>query len=90
MEEKLTGLSPELLIHPGETLQELLEDRGMEQSALSKRTGFSEKHIGQVMAGNAPVTESFARALEVVFGVEASFWLNLQSNYEMELLHTYQ
>lgn len=86
----MTGLSPELLIHPGETLQELLEDRGMEQSVLSKRTGFSEKHIGQVMAGNAPITESFARALETVFGVEAGFWLNLQSNYEMEVVNAYR
>ena len=29
MEKKMNGLSPELIIHPGETLKEILEDREM-------------------------------------------------------------
>lgn len=86
MAEKLNGLSRELIIHPGETLRELLDDRGMSQKVLALRTGFSEKHISKVINGGASITAPFANALENVFNVEAEFWMNLQSNYDIELL----
>ena len=33
-EQKITGLFPDLIIHPGETLAEVLEDREMSQKEL--------------------------------------------------------
>lgn len=82
----MNGLSRELIIHPGETLRDILDDRGMSQKVLALRTGFSEKHISKVVNGSASITAPFANALENVFGVEAEFWMNLQSNYDIELL----
>lgn len=82
----MNGLSRDLIIHPGETLRELLDDRGMSQKGLALRSGFSEKHISKVINGGASITAPFATALENVFGVEAEFWMNLQSNYDIELL----
>lgn len=82
----MNGLSRELIIHPGETLHELLDDRDMNQKSLAIRTGFSEKHISKVINGGASITAPFAAALENVFGVEAEFWMNLQANYDIELL----
>jgi len=84
MAKKLSGLSPELLIHPGETVLELIEDRGMDQKELALRTGFSAKHISKVISGEYDITTRFAYSLETVFGVPASFWINLQANYDME------
>lgn len=86
MERKLNGLSRELVFHPGETLRELLEDRGMTQKELAVRTGFSTKHISTVLNGEDRVSPKFAAALEYVFGVEAEFWMNLQTNYDLEIL----
>lgn len=86
MAEKLNGLSRELIFHPGETLREVLEDRGMTQKELAVRTGFSAKHISEVLGGLAPISVKFAAALECVFGVEAEFWMNLQTNYDIECL----
>lgn len=86
MAEKLNGLSRELIFHPGETLRELLDDRGMTQKELAVRTSFSEKHVSEVLNGSAPVSVKFAAALELVFGIEAEFWMNLQTNYDIELL----
>jgi len=31
MAQKMNGLSRDLIIHPGETLQEILQDKGMSQ-----------------------------------------------------------
>lgn len=85
MMEKMSGLSREMIIHPGETLRELLEDREMTQKELAERTGFSEKQVSKIVNGLASITANFAKKLEYVFGVTATFWLNLQANYDKEL-----
>lgn len=84
MATNITGLSPELLIHPGETLSEVLEDRNMNQNELAMRTGVSRKHISQVINGKASITAEFAAKLEYVLNIDASFWMNLQSEYDLE------
>jgi len=81
----ITGLSREFIIHPGETLSEVIEDRGMTQSELAVRTGMTEKHISTVINGSKGISAVFAKRLEFALGIEASFWMNLQANYEREL-----
>ena len=48
-EKNLVGLSRDYIIHPGETLAEVMEDRDMTQRELAVRTGMSEKHISTVI-----------------------------------------
>lgn len=84
MATNITGLSPELLIHPGETLAEVLEDRNMRPAELALRTGVTPKHISKVLNGKASITAEFAAKLEYALNIEASFWLNLQSEYDLE------
>lgn len=85
-DQKTIGLSREYIIHPGETLQEVLDDREMSQRELSIRTGVSEKHISTIIHGHKPISPSFARKLNYALGIEASFWMNLQNNYDQEML----
>lgn len=80
------GSSRDLIIHPGETLAELLEDRNMSQRELAVKTGNTEKHIGAVISGYKNISHVFARRLEYALGIKASFWMNLQANYDRELL----
>lgn len=81
----MNGLSPELIIHPGETLKEILEDREMSQRELANRIGLTEPYISNIVNGVKSITISLAKKLEYALGVEANFWINLQSNYEKEL-----
>jgi HTH-type transcriptional regulator/antitoxin HigA len=85
MAEKTNGLSREFIIHPGETLREMLEDRGMTQRELAMRTDVKEPHISGIVNCKKPISVSFAKKLEYALGVDASFWINLQANYEKEL-----
>lgn len=85
-EKNSVGLSRDCIIHPGETLAEVIEDRGMTQRELSARTGMTEKHISTVIHGQKNISASFARKLEYALGIETSFWMNLQANYDRELL----
>ena len=85
-EQNSIGLFRDLIIHPGETLQEILADREMSQRELAVRTGVTEKHISTVLSGQKNISASFAKKLEYAFGIETSFWMNLQANYDRELL----
>jgi len=85
-ERKITGLSRDFIIHPGETLAEVLEDREMSQKELAIRTGMTEKHVSTIVNGVKPISVAFAKKLEYALGIEAEFWINLQSNYDRELL----
>ncbi len=85
-EQNTIGLSRDFIIHPGETLAEVLEDREMTQKELAIRTGMTEKHISTVIRGQKNISSSFAKKLEYALGIETIFWMNLQTNYERELL----
>lgn len=84
--EKMNGLSLDFIIHPGETIKEVLEEKQMNQEELAIRTGFSPKHVSEVVNGKKGISPSFAKSLEYVFGIPASFWINLQGIYDKELL----
>ncbi len=72
---------PDTVSPPGDTLQEILDDRGISQTHLSKRVGLSRKTINQIIKGKAPLTPETALALERVLGVRASFWSNRENRY---------
>lgn len=86
MEQKMNGLSRDLIIHPGETLYEILEDREMTQKELAVRSGVTEKHVSTIIKGLKPISVAYAKKLEYALGIDASFWINLQANYDKELL----
>ena len=87
MATKLQHIFPdELLIHPGETILEMIEDRNISQKELAIRTGFTEKHISTVINGQKNISAEFAMKLEYALGIPASFWRNLQTNYDLEVV----
>jgi HTH-type transcriptional regulator / antitoxin HigA len=72
---------PDLVLPPGDTLDELLDDIGMTQAELAKRTGLSTKHINQIVNGAAAITPETALLLERATGVGARTWSNLEVAY---------
>ena len=53
-----------MIIHPGETIAEVLEDRGITQAELSSRTGVSPVYVSNVIAGKKGISANFAMGLE--------------------------
>lgn len=82
----MSGLSRDMIIHPGETLREVMEDRNMSQQKLAYRTGVTPKHISTVLNGEKNISSAFAKKLEYAFNIDAEFWMNLQADYDNELL----
>lgn len=73
--------SPDLVSQPGETLLEILEERGMTQVAFAIRTGRTPKLINEITRGKAPITTGTAIQFERVLGVPASFWNSRERAY---------
>lgn len=72
---------PDHVFPPGETLVEVLAERGMTQAELAARTGLSAKHINQIVKGIAPISPDTALRLESTTGVPARVWSNLEIAY---------
>jgi HTH-type transcriptional regulator / antitoxin HigA len=73
---------PSSVTHPGTTLAEALEERGMSQAQLSERTGRPRKTINEIVKGLTAITPETAIQLERVLGIPATFWNNRQSQFD--------
>lgn len=76
---------PDVVSPPGETLLEMLEERGMSQAELAERTGRPKKTINEIIKGKATITPATALQLERVLGAPASFWNDREQNYRESL-----
>lgn len=79
----ITDFKPDWRVHPGETLRETLDERGMSQTYLAWATGYSQKHINQVVQGHIGISTEMALRLEDVLGTSAEFWLRYQMTFDL-------
>ena len=77
--------SSDLAILPGELLEEELVVRGMTQKDLSRETGRPARAISEIIRGKKRITPETAVDLERVLGTPASFWLKLESNFQLTM-----
>lgn len=73
--------NPNLVSPPGETLEEVLESRGMSQAELAERTGRPKKTINEIIRGKAAITAETALQFEKVLDIPAAFWIAREQNY---------
>ena len=71
---------------PGATIKEQLHDRGMNQKEFASRMDISEKHISKLINGDVQLMPEMAVRLEMVLGVPARFWNNLEAIYREKLV----
>lgn len=73
-------------IHPGEILvKEFLEPLKISQYRLAKDIGVTPRRINEIVHGRRAISADTALRLSQFFGMEAQFWMNLQSRYDMEV-----
>ena len=71
-------------IHPGEIRrEEFLIPMGISQYRLAKNISGPQRRISEIVHGNRAITADTALRLGRFFGMEAQFWLNLQSRYDL-------
>lgn len=81
MKETQNTIEP---IHPGEILiEEFLKPMGVTQYRLAKSISVPQRRISEIVHGRRAITADTALRLGRFFGMEAEFWLNLQSRYDL-------
>ena len=81
MTEQSLSYRPVAVSPPGDTLAELLEERGIAQAELARRMGRPINAINEMVLGAKEITEDTALELERVLGTPAQFWLARESPY---------
>ena len=72
-------------IHPGEILQEeFLTPMGLSQNQVALALGVPARRINEIVLGKRAITAETALRLGAYFGMDAQFWINLQSHYDLE------
>ncbi len=71
---------------PGATIKEQLKNRGMSQKEFAARMDMSEKHISKLVNGEVQLTPETAVKLEMVLGVPAKLWNNLEAIYREKII----
>lgn len=73
-------------VHPGMVLAEdFLKGKEISQYRLAKGIGVSPRRINEIVQGKRGITADTALRLGKFFGMEAEFWMNLQSHYDLEV-----
>jgi HTH-type transcriptional regulator/antitoxin HigA len=77
--------APDVVLSPGDHLAEVLEDQGMSQADLAKRTGLSAKHVSQIINAGASISIDTALLLEKATMVPARTWSAIEAAYREHL-----
>ena len=72
-------------IHPGAVLADELKELNITQAEFARQIGVQPNRISQLIAGKRAMTAETALRLQERLGVEAVFWMNLQSIYELDI-----
>jgi len=64
-------------------LEEFLEPMGISQAELARRTGIPASRITEIIKGRRAISAETALAFGIFFNMEAQFWMNLQTHYDL-------
>ena len=78
-----TEFNPNYAVHVGKFLKDALEAHHMKQSELAEKIGVSKTIVNEIVKGKRGINAHLAVSLEPIFGFPASFWLNIQSDYDV-------
>lgn len=73
-------------VHPGEVLlQDFIEPLGLTRYKVAKFTSVPQRRIDEICAGKRAITADTAMRLGRLFGMSPQTWMNLQSQYDLEI-----
>lgn len=73
-------------VHPGEVLlEEFLVPASLSQYRLAKDIRVPQRRINEIVQGKRAITANTALRLARYFGMTPRFWLNLQTQYDLDI-----
>lgn len=72
-------------IHPGEHLEEIMEDLGISQYRLAKTIGVPPVRINAIIKRRRSINADTALRVGRALGTTPEYWLNLQRMYDLDV-----
>lgn len=76
---------PDWVSAPGDTIADILRERGLSEADLAKRLGLDHDTVSDLLQGRATVTIAIARRLEKVLGSSVEFWMSRDFQYRQDI-----
>ena len=73
------------MTHPGELIRDEIKARGITQKRLSELSGISPSILSETIKGRRSISLNMAFGLEKSLEIPAEMWLNLQSQYDLDV-----
>jgi len=70
-------------LHPGYIIEMEIEARGFKKQDVAHRLGIKPQHLSELLKEKRNVSALLALKLEQVFGLDADYWLRVQSGYDL-------
>jgi len=78
-------------VHPGSVLlADFIEPMGITRCRVAKALGVQQRRIDDICAGTRGITAETAVRLGLAFGMDPQCWLNLQAQYDIEVVQREQ
>lgn len=85
MTNKIVEYKDMIAFHPGQYVEELIEEYNVTQKEFAERLGVSEMKLGKLVNGEESISNDIARKLAKVTNISMITWLNLQNAYDVKV-----
>ena len=73
-------------VHPTELIIDEIKERGISRKDMAIRLGMQPSNFSRMLKQKETITPQMANKLEVALGIPASMWLNLQAEYDKDII----
>ena len=85
MSNKIVEYKDLIAFHPGQYVEELIEDYNVTQKEFAERLGVSAKTVSKLVNAEESISKETAHKLAKLSGVSMQTWLNLQNAYDVKV-----
>lgn len=73
-------------VHPTELIIDEIKERGISRKDMAIRLGMQPSNFSRMLKQKETITPQMANKLEEALGIPASMWLNLQAEYDKDII----
>jgi HTH-type transcriptional regulator/antitoxin HigA len=81
----LKTFTPSWVSPPGDTIADILDERGWTNASFAERLDVTPKHVSELVQGKASISADMAGRLSLVLGSTLEFWLTREAQYRAAL-----
>ena len=85
MSNKIVEYKDLIAFHPGQYVEELIEDYNVTQKEFAERLGISEVTLSKLVDGEESISNEIAQKLEKLTNISMKTWLDLQNAYDVKM-----